>query len=261
MPRLIYLPPAHVTSSSPTGINFNNLILDGAYAAGQLPDVTQLTMVVWTTRPSNKPEMPLGMGVSSVSGATIQAEVVSAAGVNQSNGSDQGIGQFLGVSNVGEYPLETTWRSFLLNVDFAAAPGNRVRFWHNDTEYTKSTDSKQGTHFDASTYTVIAIGSSVTGTLRPTFNWFGDIAEIWVSLGNLIDFTIEANRRFFVTAGGRAVALPNDGEVNTILPHFYFSVRQGDPLTGFLTNRGIVALTGGALTVTTGSMSPSGTNP
>lgn len=80
-----------------------------------------------------------------------------------------------------------------------------------------------------------------------------DAAEIWMDLTTKIDFTVEANRRLFVNAGGKPVYLGENGELPTgSSPALYLK----GPASDWGTNYG----TGGNFTVN-GTFTDAATSP
>ena len=71
--------------------------------------------------------------------------------------------------------------------------------------------------------------------------WKGDLAEWWRSnrAADYLDFSVEANRRKFITAGGKPVDLGLTGaEPTGNQPILYLSSRIGDAAASFFTNKG-----------------------
>jgi len=82
-----------------------------------------------------------------------------------------------------------------------------------------------------------------------------DLAELWFD-DAAINFSVEANRRKFITATGKPAQLLADGSGPGIQPIVYQSVRPGDAATVFATNRG----TGGNFSIT-GTLAIAATSP
>lgn len=69
--------------------------------------------------------------------------------------------------------------------------------------------------------------------------WDGDIAELYLSIGDYLDFKDPYYRRRFVREDGKPADLGADGRRGTgNVPLLYFSARPGDSVADFLTNRG-----------------------
>ena len=75
----------------------------------------------------------------------------------------------------------------------------------------------------------------------------GAMAEFYFAPGQYLDFSVEANRRKFITASGKPVDLGTDGSTPTgTAPIVYHSLRPGDAATVFANNKG----SGGNSTIT-----------
>jgi hypothetical protein len=81
-----------------------------------------------------------------------------------------------------------------------------------------------------------SVGGRVDGS--QLFN--GSLAEVWLEDGLFIDFSVEVNRRDFISTNGRPVSLGSDGSGPGVSPLVYLSGQDGD----FPTNKG----TGGGFT-------------
>ena len=84
-----------------------------------------------------------------------------------------------------------------------------------------------------------------------------DIAEFYLNTVEYLDFSVEANRRKFITSDGKPADLGPTGLLPTTnQPMIYFSARPGDAATAFATNRG----TGGNFSIT-GTLALTATSP
>jgi len=104
-------------------------------------------------------------------------------------------------------------------------------------------------------YTVVdhSIGADTAGAGKMT----ADIAEFYLAFGQYLDFSVEANRRKFISSNLKPVDLSPDGSGPTgTSPIIYFSVRPGDAATVFATNKG----TGGNFSIT-GALALAATSP
>ena len=136
-----------------------------------------------------------------------------------------------------------TWYSILMSWDTAGT----VECYFNDALDTPVSSSvAAGTiNYDSAMY----VGS----TTVPANRMAADAAEIWMDLTQKIDFTTEANRRKFITSGGRPAILGANGEKPTgSSPDIY--------LKGPASNWGTNAGTGGNFTVT-GTFTDAATSP
>lgn len=143
-----------------------------------------------------------------------------------------------------------TWMNLLISAQTDKAIGQKVmQIYINDA---------------LATYTPTDISA---GAFLLTFNgrefWFagdpfdqyaeGDAADIWIAPGQFIDFSVEANRRKFISANGKPVDLGADGSTPTgTAPAVFFSGNA----SGFAINKG----TGGDFTLT-GSLTNASTSP
>jgi len=95
--------------------------------------------------------------------------------------------------------------------------------------------------------------SSITAQVNGNTKTDSDVAELWVD-NSFIDFTVESNRRKFISASGKPVDLGSDGSAPTSSAPLVFL--SGDTGT-WHTNKG----SGGGFTengeITTASTSPS----
>lgn len=77
--------------------------------------------------------------------------------------------------------------------------------------------------------------------------YFGDMAELYISLGTYLDFSLVANRRKFISAGGKPVHLGADGSMPTgTAAIVYQHLDDGEAVANFATNAG----TGGNFSIT-----------
>jgi hypothetical protein len=82
--------------------------------------------------------------------------------------------------------------------------------------------------------------ASVGGRPNGSQLFEGSLAEVWLEDGLFIDFSVEANRRDFISTNGRPTNLGSDGSAPGTSPLVYLSGQDGD----FPTNKG----TGGGFT-------------
>jgi hypothetical protein len=98
-----------------------------------------------------------------------------------------------------------------------------------------------------------SVGATKTGTLKLN----GSLAEVYFAPGQYLDFSIEANRRKFITAAGKPVHLGADGSLPTgTAPIIYHHLDDGEAVANFANNRGI----GGNFTIT-GALGTAPTSP
>ena len=88
-------------------------------------------------------------------------------------------------------------------------------------------------------------------------NFVGELADVWIGVGQFLDLTVQANREKFIDANGKAADLGVDGSGPTgVAPAIFFHRDTDAPASDFASNRG----TGGAFSLT-GSLTASSTNP
>lgn len=143
-----------------------------------------------------------------------------------------------------------SWRHFLASWDLGTVGARHlyvddvsnisvVTFTNDTIDYTKT---NWGIGADP------AGGSKVNGCL----------SEFYFAPGQYLDFSVEANRRKFISATGKPVSLGATGSIPTgVAPLVYLHLDDGEAVANFATNRG----TGGNFTITgtldTASSSPS----
>jgi hypothetical protein len=155
----------------------------------------------------------------------------------------------LQVNTVSTFSAGATWRHVLASWDLAAAA---THLYINDVSDKNTTTATN----DTIDYTVAdwAIGAAASGLLKMD----GCLAEVYFAPGQFLDFSVEANRRKFISALGKPVYLGTDGSLPTgTTPLVYQRLADMEAIANFATNRG----TGGDFTIsgalTTGSTSPS----
>jgi hypothetical protein len=156
------------------------------------------------------------------------------------------------------------WSHVLFSVDTNHPQGSKIfQLWVNDVDMLATnrtlppTDNSPAFSMKWHGKPFVMNGSALYGSpTTPDVPYAKfDVAEAWFAPGQFIDFSVEANRRKFSSAGGAAVGLGSDGSLPTgVAPAVYFS---GDATT-FPTNRGA----GGAFTkfgtITNAPTSPPG---
>jgi len=98
------------------------------------------------------------------------------------------------------------------HVIFSLDTTNRAldQLYINDVNVTDST-SDTLTAFGGGDEMSIGAFAPTIGTIK----YYGDIADLWIDFDNKIDFSVEANRRAFISASGKAVYLGSDGSLPT----------------------------------------------
>ena len=150
---------------------------------------------------------------------------------------------------VGLYTQNAAWRHVLASWDLATAGArslyitdvsdlNAITFTNGTIDYTK-------TNF-------------ACGALPNSGNKLnGALAEVYFAPGQYLDFSVEANRRKFISSSGKPVNLGADGSTPTgVAPIVYFHLGDGESVANFATNRG----TGGNFTIT-GTLDAASSSP
>lgn len=140
-------------------------------------------------------------------------------------------------SSANAMQIADGWVHVMGSVDLADT-AKRHLFVDDVSDLSVVTYTNQNMEF-ASNIADWGIGGSPGGTSR----MFGDLAELYFAPGQYIDFSVEANRRKFITSTGYPVNLGADGSTPTgVAPLIY--LRGG--ASGFPTNLG----SGGGFTLT-----------
>ena len=147
------------------------------------------------------------------------------------------------------------WTNVLISWDTNAAAGLKTgHLYFNDADASVSVLLDSSAAFDVDyVASEWAAGASTSASRKLN----ADMAELYFAPGQFLDFSVEANRRLFIDAGGKPVDLGSDGSTPTgAAPAVYFSVLPGDAASDFATNRA----TGGNFTET-GTLALAGTSP
>ena len=154
---------------------------------------------------------------------------------------------------VATHQTSTTWKHFLASWDTNFSAGNKLSHLYINDVSDKTVTSDLSAAFDIDyTQTDWWIGSNSA----PDTRWNGGLAEMYVAFGQFLDFSVEANRRKFISAAGKPVDLgPTGAEPTGTLPTIYQSVGTAGAAADFASNRGSGG--GFTLTGTLGLISPS----
>ena len=183
-------------------------------------------------------EAPNGFGVSRQNTNKFAVWGVNAAGT-----------KILHLRTINTYTTGNTWRHVLASWDLATAGARHlyindvsnldvITFINDTLDYTKGEFS---------------CGSNAAGANKMN----GALAEVYFAPGQYLDFSVEANRRKFISASGKPVNLGTDGSTPTgVAPIVYFYLGDGDTVANFATNRG----TGGNFTIT-GTLDAASSSP
>jgi len=142
------------------------------------------------------------------------------------------------IQTATHYVASSAWIHLLASWDLDAGVAH---FYVNDAEdllagSTLTNDTIDYTNDDWE------VGANADGTLK--FN--GCFAEIYLAPGQFLDFSVEANRRKFISADGKPVNLGPDGSTPTgTAPIIYLDLASGEDPDNFGVNKG----TGGDFTV------------
>jgi hypothetical protein len=141
-------------------------------------------------------------------------------------------------------PSPTGWVHILSSWDVNAAAGLRTaHLYITDTDgLTIATDTGSAFAAELATASEWVVGVDPSLSQKAAF----DLAELYYAPGEYLDFSVEANRRLFISAAGEPVDLGADGSTPTgSQPLVYLSIRDAQAASEFATNRG----TGGNFTV------------
>lgn len=142
------------------------------------------------------------------------------------------------------------WHHLLASWDTNAIAGAKIGQIYLDDVSDPGAFTDASAAFDIDyTDTDYGIGAHTDGTGKLN----ADVADIYLNFAARLDFSIEANRRKFISAAGKPVGLGTDGSLPTGTAPIVF---QKGPAASFATNRG----TGGDFTVT-GELTDAATSP
>ena len=138
--------------------------------------------------------------------------------------------------------MDTNWHHYMWSFDLANM-GSRHSYIDDVAAGTWETYTDAAIDFTSGD---LGIGAYPVGGFNP---FGGDMADVWLRLGgSVIDFSVEANRRMFITAEGKPAnptGWPSGGQVQC-----------HGPVDSWHTNKG----SGGGFTVTAGALG-AGTGP
>lgn len=240
-----------VTPFVALGVNFDGSTYLGRNAALAGSDSSQLTGSLWFTHASSIPsEEYIFNSFPGSSGLFLRLNADKTIIIHLENG------QVLDVTWDLTAYFDGNWHVFTFSVDTNFSAGNKLHTAQVDGASVSTSaviDAGSAFSLNFSTAANLTIGADLFGSGKTLIN----AAEFWLMPGTYLDMTSGTNIAKFV-AGGHPVDLGADGSTPTgSPPAMYLSVRSGGVANDFLTNRGTI----GNLTVTTGSLSLSGTNP
>jgi hypothetical protein len=133
--------------------------------------------------------------------------------------------------------------------------GTDSHIYVNDTEAKDDTDDvNNATNVDWTLVDVWRIGARATDG---TFKYTGGMAEFYFAEGQYLDFSVEENRRKFISSGGKPVDLGATGSTPTgTTPTIYLHLDDGESAANFAINRA-----GKGNFTVTGALATSATSP
>lgn len=187
-----------------------------------------------------------GTGAASVLRFSINLEAGNTFTVGAQNAADT---EILRLNSTATYTVSSAWKTVLVSWNLATGAAHMYEF---DTNILAGSPTLTNDNIDYIGGTDFAIGAAVGGNNK----WNGALAEIWFD-DSYIDFSVEANRRKFISATGRPVDLGSDGSLPTgSAPLIYLHLDDGEAANNFVTNAG----TGGGFTLT-GSLDTASSSP
>jgi hypothetical protein len=107
---------------------------------------------------------------------------------------------------------DSDWHHALFSFDLSYSSATGAHLYIDDVSDLASMPDFINSNVDLSTVVAGAVGASgSTGTQK--FN--GDMADLWVDFGTYMDFSVEANRRKFISDKGLPMYLGQDGSLPT----------------------------------------------
>lgn len=213
-------------------------------------DSKKFTLVFWTNGPSGGDYIlcssgSVGGGVgrffSQKRGANSHLQIV----VQDTAGADA-----LDIESNTTMAPAGSWRCRMISVDMADTAKRHMYFADSDvlsvTKYVNTTLDFTDADW--------AIGAAANGSNK----YSGGLAEFFFWPGVYVDFSVEANRRMFITASGKPVD-PTVALAALGAPAIYFHLDDGETANNFVANNDGGA-TGGAFTVT-GALSTYASSP
>lgn len=176
---------------------------------------------------------------------------ISGAGALQINGANAAGTQILNVT-LGSAFSSGNWYHVAFCFDMSDTNKRHIYINGVAQSPTYNTYTNDSIDFTESDWTI--------GALNPSSpqDWLtADLAEFWLAFGQYVDFSDSTTRQKFRTVGDKPVDLGATGAKPTgTAPTIYQSVRSGEVISAFVTNRG----TGGGMTET-GALTLSSTSP
>lgn len=163
-----------------------------------------------------------------------------------------GVANLRVVTAVSKIPLNT-WVCFMTSIDLTSTSKRWI--YVNDTDVTGGatwfTYTNSTMNFANATSPNVQVGASIGAQ-----KWDGGMAEVWFAPGQYLDFSVQANRRLFISGTGKPVPLGSSGILPTGTKPLSYNHFGNEPPSHFAFNTG----TGGAYTVT-GALTLMATSP
>lgn len=191
---------------------------------------------------------------TSVGGATSLFRVTldtSADGKFLIEGKNAASTTILSVKSNTAITPSATWLHILSSWDLAAAAAH---FYVNDVSDIAAAPTLTNDDIDH-TVNDFSVGALASGVGTSMLS--GCLSEIYFAPGQYLDFSVEANRRKFISATGKPVSLGITGATPTgTAPLVYLHLANNEVVANFATNRG----TGGHFAIT-GTLDTSSSSP
>ncbi len=143
------------------------------------------------------------------------------------------------IDTVVQYIASATWLHVLASWDVATAGSGRL-YISDVSDYAETTFRDATLDYTQSNW---AIGAATNGAGK----FDGAIADLYFAPGQYLDFSVESNRRKFISATGKPVSLGPTGAAPTgVAPIIFLHLDNSEAVANFATNRG----TGGDFTIT-----------
>ena len=241
-----------VPGSAPAGFQVDAVemaIGDWISSTVNWSDSAQGSLVVWLKAASGVDNV---MGIFRISGTADVLSINTFSDVVSAYVFDSTQSNYV-YGDSGDVFNEDLWFPILMDWKTDETAGNKIlQVYIGDTSWGV-TAQDDGT----GSFSVTWSGQTVEiGHAAGNLDFVGGMSEFWFDTARL-DFSVEANRRKFVSATGKPVDVGTDGSTPTgSAPEIYLSVRPGDAAADFVTNRG----TGNNFTQN-GTLTLSGTSP
>lgn len=165
-------------------------------------------------------------------------------------GVNSAVTTILDIDSTTAYTASGTWLHVLVSWDLA---NTTAHLYINDSSDLTSNTLTD----DTIDYTTATPNWWVGAGSAASFKMNACIAELYFAPNQYLDFSLEANRRKFISADGKPVHLGTDGSLPTgTAPIVYQHLDDGEAVANFATNAG----TGGDFSIT-GTLDTASTSP